>query len=337
MLMILSQKIDSKSSYSDELFTTYHYPARYRNQLHSGDTFVYYQGNRFEKEQRYYFGCGIIGDIHTSDEENYYAELIHCQRFKKKVPIYLPDGGYIEQLGYQDIRKSVNPPWQSSIRPLSKTAYDYILKHAGVLTSLDDSHSIEELKVKLKSSIRAFYLENDSHAILGIESNAAEIANALCMSRNESSHHGNTAQARHESLICLADSIKHLQEYCVNMKMTYSYKPLLIMALLQSDAGGISIAEAASYFRRYYNDRREQGLTDEKKKNIYQNPNVTDTQIVTNLISNPVKALVASGYFVYDAKAQILSVLPDIWVKTSSKDRSIICDICRQRLEQYYS
>ena len=36
MLVILSQKVDSESSYADELFNSYHYPARYRNLLHKG-------------------------------------------------------------------------------------------------------------------------------------------------------------------------------------------------------------------------------------------------------------------------------------------------------------
>lgn len=61
MLIILSQKIDTPSAYSDETFATYHYPAGYKNQIHEGDTFVYYQGSRYVKEQRYYFGVGTVG------------------------------------------------------------------------------------------------------------------------------------------------------------------------------------------------------------------------------------------------------------------------------------
>ena len=37
MLVVLSQKVDSASSYADELFRSYHYPAKYKNQLHKGD------------------------------------------------------------------------------------------------------------------------------------------------------------------------------------------------------------------------------------------------------------------------------------------------------------
>jgi hypothetical protein len=55
MYVILSQRIDFDSSYADELFNSYHYPCKYKNQLHKGDIFIYYQGNRYDKSQRYYF------------------------------------------------------------------------------------------------------------------------------------------------------------------------------------------------------------------------------------------------------------------------------------------
>ena len=87
MLIILSQRIDTDSDYSDEVFETYHYPSRYKNQIHEGDTFVYYQGNRYVKEQRYYYGVGTIGQITNFDDENYYASLINVRKFNTKVPI----------------------------------------------------------------------------------------------------------------------------------------------------------------------------------------------------------------------------------------------------------
>lgn len=68
MLVILSQKVDSGSTYSDELFSSYHYPEKYRNQLHKGDIFIYYQGNRYDKSKRYYFGVGTVA---TARQEDY--------------------------------------------------------------------------------------------------------------------------------------------------------------------------------------------------------------------------------------------------------------------------
>lgn len=182
MLVILSQRIDSESEYADELFTTYHYPARYRSQLHVGDVFVYYQGNRYDKSQRYYFGTGVVEEISTSDADNYYAKLGNCRRFERKIPIYLPDDGYIEQLGHQEVRKSLNPPWQSSIRPLSEQAYDYIMKRAGIQENITFRQSVDDLKEQLKKSIRSFYIEKDESAILEIRKTADAISATLNLS-----------------------------------------------------------------------------------------------------------------------------------------------------------
>ena len=171
MIIILSQKIDSESVYSgDEVFKVYHYPARYRNQIHTGDIFIYYQGNRYDKSQRYYFGTGKIGTIRQEDDSNYYAELEDVIRFEKKVPIYLPGGGYVEQIGYETVRKSVNPPWQSSVRPLSEGAYRYILHAAG------GKETIASYDNKLKKAIQRYYISKDKTAVLEILNLAKQLA-----------------------------------------------------------------------------------------------------------------------------------------------------------------
>ena len=162
-MIILSQKIDTDSVYTgDEVYKTYHYPNRYRNQIHTGDVFIYYQGNRHDKSQRYYFGSGRIGKIVVKDKDNYYAELLDVVKFAKKAPIYLPDGGYVESLGYDTVRKSINPPWQSSIRPLSEEAYQYILSCSG------NFRMIEENNAKLKKAIRNYFIAKDTSALLDI-------------------------------------------------------------------------------------------------------------------------------------------------------------------------
>ena len=171
MIIVLSQKIDTESSYEgDEIFRTYHYPGRYRNQIHTGDTFVYYQGNRYNKSQRYYFGTGRIGSIYNEDADNYYAELIDARRFEKIVPIYLPDQGYIEQLGYETVRKSINPPWQSSIRPLSEEAYRYILERSGSADAIPQNDN------KLKKAVQQYFINKDPEALEEIEKIAKRLS-----------------------------------------------------------------------------------------------------------------------------------------------------------------
>lgn len=337
MIVVLSQRIDFDSSYSDELFKAYHYPARYRNQLHKGDVFVYYQGNRHEKSQRYYFGVGTVGEIVTSDGENYYAELLDCQQFEKKVPIYLPDGGYIEQLGYESVRKSIRPPWQSSIRPLSQEAFDYILNTAGIQKPLEtnDAEDVEVLRDKLRTAVREYYIGSDPSAIHRIESIASAIGKATSVPEA-------TDRDSVDSFVpsvSSAEKCNQLLEYCRTMRMSYSYKPLLILALLHSGEpdGSISIQNAAEQFREFYSERKKRGLPAEKKKCIYLRDDFTLDQGMANLIANPVKALVASGYFFYNEETKVFSFSPEIWSGMKRGKKASLTRICKQRLKEYYT
>ena len=331
MLVILSQKVDTASSYSDELFNSYHYPAKYRNQLHEGDIFIYYQGNRHDKSHRYYFGIGTVGEILTTDGENYYAKLLNCQQFEKKVPIYLPDGGYIEQLGYETVRNSINPPWQSSIRPLSQKAFDYILNTAGIQNVPPKAESIDMLKEKLRNAVRDYFVEKNAAAIHHIESIAAAIGRATNISEKES-------QLPYAPSETASDKRYMLLEYCRTMKMSYSYKPVLILALLHTGKNGtVAIEKAAQYFYDFYEERRRQGLPAEKKRCIYLRDDVTQKQIMANLVSNPVKALCESGFFFFNEQSQVLSMSPEIWSILDRGSKAMLTRICRQRLKEYYA
>ena len=175
MYIILSQKIDTESSYKDQPFISYHYPARYRNAIHVGDHFIYSQGNRYDKSQRYYFGAGVVGSILKEDDDNYYTALLHCVRFSNKVPITMENGKYIEQLGYEGKRNI--PPWQNAIRPISQETYEYIIDHAGELISMPEE-KIEDMEECLKSSIREYFVRKDESAIIRIMAWAASLAEA---------------------------------------------------------------------------------------------------------------------------------------------------------------
>lgn len=337
MLVILSQKIDTESTYNDELFNSYHYPARYKKQLQKGDLFIYYQGNRYDKSQRYYFGVGTVGQIQTTDGENYYAKLLDCQLFEKKVPIYLPDGGYIEQLGYDTVRNSINPPWQSSIRPLSQKAFDYILNAAGVQTTPNTTlASLDDLKEKLKSSIRDFFIENDPSAIHRIESISTAIGRTISV--DDKCGVSVTKNVLYQPIESAQDRLVNVLEYCKNMKMSNSYNPVLILALLYAGDknGKITIDKAVQYFRKFYNERRVKGLQVEKKKCIYQSVGITDQQIAGNIIANPVRVLVGSGLFFYNEDSGEFSITPEAWSVIDRKSKTAITIICNQKLKEYF-
>lgn len=134
------------------------------------------------------------------------------------------------------------------------------------------------------------------------------------------------------------EKLSRLLDYCKTMRMSYSYKPILILALLHyGDRDGcISIENAAVYFREYYSNRKAQGLAIEKKQCIYLRDDVTDAQIIANLLSNPVKALIESGFFFYNEDSHVFSVSPDIWSTIDRSNKAAITRICRQKLKDYY-
>jgi len=140
MKIILSQRVDTISSYEDIPFSRYHFPKRYLNQIHLGDQFIYYQGNKSIKEQRYYFGCGVVGNIEADlDGDHFFAEILEGVQFQKKVPIYLNESEkYIEGLGHSEVRNKATPAWQSSIRKLSDPAYFEILRRAGLSKDINN-------------------------------------------------------------------------------------------------------------------------------------------------------------------------------------------------------
>ena len=341
MYIILSQKIDSEPIYSDVLFKMYHYPAKYKNQLKPGDVFIYYQGNQHKKEQRYYFGTGKIGNIFTPDGDNYYAELTKCYKFMIKVPIYLTDGGYIEQMDYVSVRKKLNPPWQNSIRPLSKEAYDYIISHAGELIPLNKEEELNSLKTELKRAVKSFYIGRNNNAVLEIIETSQKIAANIHLVSMVADGKPERYQDPLISKKTVEDETvkKQFFDYCRTMKMSYSYKPVLILALLEKEngSGEISVQDASVYFKNFYQKRRELGIIIEKGNCIYQKPDMNYNDIARNIVANPVKALLSSGHFQFNKESQMFGVIPNVWNRLDEDDIKTISSICHQKLEQYYS
>ena len=180
--------------------------------------------------------------------------------------------------------------------------------------------SIDVLKDKLKLAVRDFYVEGNSSAIHRIESIASAIGRATSTSGKENEH---TKSSRYSPTVSQVEKLSRLLDYCKTMRMSYSYKPILILALLHyGDRDGcISIENAAAI---------------EKKQCIYLRDDVTDAQIIANLLSNPVKALIESGFFFYNEDAHVFSVSPDIWSTIDISNKAAITRICRQKLKDYY-
>lgn len=133
----------------------------------------------------------------------------------------------------------------------------------------------------------------------------------------------------------MRSDIDQFLEYCHKTSMSYSYKPVLIMALVEH-GGAVSISEAVNYFVMYYGNRLSLGLVAERTNSIYSNLNCTLEQISSNIKTNPVKALLNSVFFIYDRNTEILSFVPEIRRELTASVGERIISACTQRLDEYY-
>lgn len=130
---------------------------------------------------------------------------------------------------------------------------------------------------------------------------------------------------------------EELLDYCKKMSMSYSYKPVLILALLKNN-GAVTLDEAANFFLGFYGKRLELGLVAEKNNSIYSNLKCTFELVKQNIRQNPVRALTSSSsLFLYNVKTETLYIIPEYYSRLTLTDIECIVAICIERLNKYYS
>ena len=133
------------------------------------------------------------------------------------------------------------------------------------------------------------------------------------------------------------ESIQPLVKYCQTMKMSYSYKPVLILAILNSKDYTITINEAVKFFREFYETRRKNGEKVEKANCIYQRGDATDEQISANIITNPLTAIKKSGFFEYYPYSKEIKIIDKFAKQITSEDVELLSSICKQKLNTYFA
>lgn len=125
-------------------------------------------------------------------------------------------------------------------------------------------------------------------------------------------------------------------QYFRTMRMTRSYKPVLMLALLEQ-GGSITIEQAAEYFIHFYQSRRRKGLQPEFGYCIYADEGASLKSVYSNLIQNPVAALCNSGFFRYSENDRTLSILPEIYDALTINEIDEIIQSCLMRLTEYFN
>lgn len=122
------------------------------------------------------------------------------------------------------------------------------------------------------------------------------------------------------------------------MDMSYSYKPVLIKAiLLYADKKGmVKLSDIVTYFRSFYEDRRAAGLPVEKKNSIFAKGGYTDKEAERNILSNPFKRFEDMQMLRHTKTLGIIQVEETVWKHLTAEEKDEIGRVCEEKLGRYY-
>lgn len=127
--------------------------------------------------------------------------------------------------------------------------------------------------------------------------------------------------------------------YIRTTRMLYSYKPLLLLALLSqaNENGCAGIDDIIDFFFNFYNRRKSAGLTPEKKESYFVQYPMDRQRAMYTILRYPVKFISEKKYIYYNTIDRTLAFSPQIWSCITSEKKKAIERICTNALEKYYS
>ena len=149
------------------------------------------------------------------------------------------------------------------------------------------------------------------------------------------------AKAFNWDIITASNMMDKFMEMVKKMDMSYSYKPVLLYAMLENvnENGKVLIEDLVDYFIHFYEDRRKKGLAAEKKKCIYLNGNYTRKDVENNIFSNPFRRFEDMGFMKRSKNFEFeyVEFNKNIWNKINDEKIRLILNYCDKALKKYYN
>ena len=122
------------------------------------------------------------------------------------------------------------------------------------------------------------------------------------------------------------------------MDMSYSYKPVLIKAILRhaDEKGRIQLADIVACFRAYYEGRRAAGLVVEKPNSLFARGGYTDKEAERNILANPFKRFEDMQMLRHTRTLGIVQVDESVWKKLTAEEKAEMERVCDQKLMDYF-
>lgn len=122
------------------------------------------------------------------------------------------------------------------------------------------------------------------------------------------------------------------------MDMSYSYKPVLIKAVLKyaDEKGRVKLENIVDYFGRHYENRRTAGLTVEKQNSIFAKGFYSDKDAERNILANPFKRFEDMQMMCHTKTIGVIQVDDAVWKHLSESEKAELERVCDEKLETYY-
>jgi hypothetical protein len=128
-------------------------------------------------------------------------------------------------------------------------------------------------------------------------------------------------------------------EFIGAMDMTRSYKPVMLLALLDAVAeeGRARTSDVARRFQQFYRDRRAAGLVVERpgarKVPVEE---LDETSVQRLMLSKPFETFERRRFVCYDRDLAYVRFDPRLWRQLGPDDREQIRSLCWRSIERYY-
>ena len=123
-----------------------------------------------------------------------------------------------------------------------------------------------------------------------------------------------------------------------DMKMSFSYKPILIKAMMTyADVNGrASMSDIINYFLQFFQNRADQGLLIEKAESTFVQHFGDRKTARRTILIYPYKRFELKGMMRYDKAKDEIEIAPQIWDNISNKVRRVFSSYCDAQLNKYY-
>lgn len=127
--------------------------------------------------------------------------------------------------------------------------------------------------------------------------------------------------------------------FVAEMDMTMSYKPVMLLALLETidSHGKAKLADVVRAFRKFYEDRKEAGLVIERPvAALARVADLDDAEVQRIMLTKPFEKFERRRYLKYDRDLAYVRFDPALWRRLGADDLDRLRGLCRESIREYY-